>query len=146
WELARARGMPLAGALSRCAVLILHDLAVLFGLGLAASFVNPDPIARGLGWVCAVGLLVLAGLALAPGLLPQRWRGRLRRRAVWLGWWTGRHSFAALGLRLFFFSIIMAYLVAGLWLAGLPQGARGACGVVPLYLLVETVPSVSGLG
>jgi hypothetical protein len=146
WELSRPRGMPLAGALSRCAVLILHDLAVLFTLGLAASFVNPDRIARGLGWVCAAGLLVLAGLALAPRLLPGRWLARLRRRAVWLGWWTWRHSLTALGLRLLFFAIIMAYLATGLWLAGLPQGARGLCGIVPLYLLVETVPSVSGLG
>jgi hypothetical protein len=146
WDLAKARGLSLTSAIGRCVLLALHDLAVLFSLGLGAALLNPDPRVRPLRWVCGVGLPVLAALALALSLLPTRWRRRLAPRADWLDWWGWRHSAALLGLRLPFFVIIAGYVATGLTLAGIPLDTGEVCRVVPLVLLTETLPSISGLG
>jgi hypothetical protein len=145
WDLARARGLPFASALGRCVLLALHDLAVLFGLALAASFVSPEPRPV-LRRVCLVGLLVLAGLAVAVVVLPGHRRARLGQRVDWLAWWRWRHSLTVFGLRLAFFLIIVTYVTAALAVIGLPQGTRDVCGTVPLMLLAEAVPSISGFG
>jgi hypothetical protein len=146
WQLARARGLSLMSAISRCVLLALHDLTVLFSLGLGAALLNPDPWARPLRWVCGGGLVVLAGVALALTLLPMGWRRRLAPRADWLGWWTWRHSATLLGLRLAFFLILVTYVAIGLRLAGIPLEPAAICRVVPLVLLTEMLPSISGLG
>jgi hypothetical protein len=146
WELARARGLSLASALGRCVLLAMHDLAVLFALGLAGSFVDPEPRARPLRWVCLVGLTVLAGVALTVALVPGRWRLPLGQRVDWLAWWRPRHSLAVAGLRVAFFLIIVAYVASALAVIGLPQGPRGVFGTIPQMLLAEALPSVSGFG
>ena len=146
WHLARARGLSLASAIGRCVLMALHDLTVLFSLGLGAALLNPDPRARPLRWVCAVGLLVLAGVALALILFPARWRTRLAPRADWLGWWSWRHSLTLLGLRGAFFLIIAVYVTVGLRLAGFPLEPGAVYRVIPLVLLAEALPSISGLG
>jgi hypothetical protein len=147
WELAPARGLSLAAALGRCVLLLLHDLGVLFGLGLAASFLHGGPLALVLRGICAVGLLVLAGVAVALAAAPGRWRARLGQRVDWFGWWGWRHTLTAVGLRLAFLSIIVVYLAAALWVVGLPQDARGVCGTLPLVVVsMEVVPSVAGFG
>lgn len=146
WELAPARGLSLASALGRCVLLLLHDLGVLFGLGLAASFVHgrpPAPILRG---VCAVGLLVLAGVAVTLAVVPGGWRARLGQRVDWLGWWCWRYSLTTAGLRLVFLLLIVVYLAVALAVVGLPQDARGL-GTLPLVLVtMEVLPSISGFG
>jgi hypothetical protein len=146
WDLARARGLSLASAIGRCVLMMLHDLAVLFSLALAAALVNPDPLARPVRWVCGIGLLVLAGLGLGMKLLPARWRDRLAARADWLGWWTWRHSASLLALRLAFFLIIVLYVTVGLRVAGISAGPDVVYRVIPLVLLSEILPSMSGLG
>jgi hypothetical protein len=146
WELAKSCGLSLAATLGRCVVMVLHDLALIFALGLTAALLNPDPGIRRLRWVGAIGLLVLAGVALSLSLFAPRWRRRLGQRADWLGWWSWRHSVTLLGFRLAFLSIIILYLALALPLAGVSLEPQAVYQVLPLQLLSEAIPSISGLG
>ncbi len=146
WHLSRAQEQPLAAALARCAVLALHDLAVLLGLGLAAALVNSDPRVQPLRWVCGSGFILMTALNLGMTWLPPRWR---QRRARWAGWvqgWSWRDSLTLAGLRLVLFVLLGTYVVVGLGLIGIGPSTHIATGVVPLSLVAEAMPSVSGLG
>jgi hypothetical protein len=144
WGLARAQGTTLVGALGRCLLLAVHDVAVLLSLGLAGSMLIDTTIARGIMGFCAIGLSVLLILGLLAFLFPGRWIGGWQ---LWPGSWTWGHSLRLSGLRVIYYAIILAAVGVGLEVAPVPVGWQAVFGAVPVALLADGLPiSVSGLG
>lgn len=149
WELARVQGTPLVGALGRCVLLAVHDVAVLLTLGLAGSLLIDAPIARGIMGFCAVGLTSLLGIGLLAYFFPRWWRERRANggRQLWPDSWTWRRSLRLSGLRGIYYAIILAAVALGLEVAPIPLGRPVVLGAVPVVLLADGLPiSVSGLG
>jgi hypothetical protein len=149
WELARAQGIAVVAALSRCLLLAMHDVAVLLTLGLAGSWWIDSSIGRGISVFCAIGLAALLCAGVLARLLPGRWRDRwtVGRWRLWPGSWTWSHSLRLCGLRGIYFSIILAAVLLGLEVAPVPSSPEVAFGAVPVVLLADGLPiSISGLG
>jgi hypothetical protein len=149
WELARAQGTTLVGALGRCLLLAVHDVAVLLTLGLAGSMLIDTKIARGIMGFCAIGLAALLSAGLLASLFPHRWRERwtIGGRRLWPGSWTWGRSLRLSGLRGIYYAIILAAVGVGLEVAPVPVGRQVVFGAVPVVLLADGLPiSVSGLG
>jgi hypothetical protein len=149
WELARAQGTSMVGALGRCLLLAVHDVAVLLTLGLVGSLLIDTTIARGIVGFCAISLAVLLGVGLLASLLPHKWRERwtIGGRRLWPGSWTWGRSLRLSGLRGIYYAIILAAVGVGLEVAPVPLGRQVVFGAVPVVLLADGLPiSVSGLG
>jgi hypothetical protein len=149
WELARAQGTTLVGALGRCLLLAVHDVAVLLTLGLAGSLWIDSTMARGIIGFCVIGLAALLSAGLLASLLPRRWRERwtIGGRRLWPGSWTWGRSLRLSGLRVIYYAIILAAVGLGLEVAPVPVGRQVVFGAVPVVLLADGLPiSVSGLG
>jgi hypothetical protein len=149
WELARAQGTTIVGALGRCLLLAVHDVGVLLTLGLAGSLWIDSAIGRGIRAFCAIGLAALLSIGLLASWFPNRWRERwtIGRRRLWPGSWTWGRSLQLSGLRGVYYSIILAAVALGLEVAPVPSGRGVVFGAVPIVLLADGLPiSVSGLG
>ncbi len=147
WKLAEAQDQSLVAALSRCFLLLLHDLGVLFTLGLVGWMIHPSPSAY-VPIFLGGGLAMMAGAVLVWKCLPAARQTRIRRTrfGMWLEWWTWQHS-ARLGFwRLAYYGIILIYAALALRLCGIALDAGEVCGVIPLVMLADALPSVSGLG
>jgi hypothetical protein len=146
WRLGRLCGMTLGASLGRVVLLALHDVAVLLGFALVGALVLARPRSPAIAAACAGSLLGLAMIALLLKRLPPRWRGWLPQRGSFLDWWGRRHSLTLLGLRLGFFLILWLYVALALRVCGIGEDGRVLGGAVPMALLFELVPSISGLG
>jgi hypothetical protein len=148
WQLARIQNASLLASLSRCVLLAVHDLAVLLALGLAASLLDPAPQTRLIPIALASVLAVFVLLAATWRMLPDGRRQRLvqTRWGNWLGWWRWRHSIVLCGLRLVYFGIMVVYAGTALRMCGIVRDLEVVCGTIPLVLLVDALPSVSGFG
>jgi hypothetical protein len=147
WKLARIQNLSRVGSLSRCVLLALHDLMLLLVLSLAGTLIDP----AGTRWLAhaLIGALAgLTGLALTWRLLPNRLRARIlsSRWGNWIGWWRWRHSLVLFLLRLVYFGIMGLYAVVGLRMCGIAHPVEVLCSAVPLVLLADALPSVSGFG
>jgi hypothetical protein len=148
WNMARAQEVPLASALSRCVLLVLHDAGVLIGLALIGVLACQVEEATARVWILVAGLGVLGSLALAFWLLPLGLRERIAGTnwGLWLGWWTWRHSFRLVILRVVYYGLIVAYAVLALEHCDIDLEFRVIFGVIPLVLLADSLPSISGFG
>lgn len=148
WNVARTQKIPVLSALGGCLILALHDLVVLLSLGLAGTLANTDRRAALLRPVCGVALMVLATLLGGWKLLPGRWHERIQqtRLGSWLRFWSWRDSLLLVLLRLGYYGIMLLYAVVALNVCGVGLDGRKVAGVVPLVLLADALPSVSGFG
>jgi hypothetical protein len=149
WRMARARGVSLVSALSRFVLLAYHDVAVLLSVGLLGAWISMDSRLRSTEIFCAVGLAIVAGLAVSVRIMPVNWRRRavLTRWGAWLGTWSWSRSVRLCGLRAVNFAISMLYAVVALSICGVRADPKTLCSAIPLIQLSEGLPiTVSGLG
>lgn len=148
WRLAQAQEQSLLASLSRCFLLMLHDLAVLLMLALAGSLVYPFPRTTLIPAALGSGLGVLATVIIAWRFLSEERRQRIRqtRWGLWLAWWTWSHSGRLLLWRTAYYMIILMYAALALRTVGINLEPGAICGVVPMVMLADSLPSVSGLG
>jgi hypothetical protein len=149
WKLAQAQDIPLLGALGRCVLLGLHDVAVLLSLGLLGALLSTDARAPAIRISCTASLIGLFGLAVFVMYMPSTWRLRLQasRWGAWLGWWTWGRSVRLCILRGGYYGLIIIYAATALPLCGVYLDYGVVFSVIPLVLLADGLPiSASGLG
>jgi len=148
WKLARIQNASLLASLSRCVLLAVHDLVLLLVLGLIGTMIDPAPPSGFIPIILAAALGGVAVLGLTWKLLPANRRERIvhTRWGHWLAWWQWRHSLVLCLLRLVYFGIMIAYAAVALPMCGIVRDTEVICGAIPLVLLVDALPSVSGFG
>jgi Lysylphosphatidylglycerol synthase TM region len=151
WRLAGVQKTSLVSSLSRCVLLAMHDLALLLALAFIGTLIDSRssrPYRALLLTVLAGVLASLVMIILLWKILPPGPRQRMisTRWGNWLAWWQLRHSVVLFLLRLVYFGIQVIYAAVGLRVSGISRAFSMFCGVVPLVLLADAVPSVSGLG
>jgi hypothetical protein len=149
WELARAQGTTFVGALGRCLLLAVHDVAVLLTLGLIGSWLIDTTVGRSIMGFCAIGLTALLGVGVLAYFSPSWWRERqtIGGKQYWPRTWTWGRSLRLSGLRGIYYAIILAAVALGLEVAPVHERWQVVVGVVPVVLLADGLPiSVSGLG
>jgi len=148
WAMARYQATSFLAALSRSVVLAYHDLVVLFGLGLLGSMLANHPRAIFVQWFCSIGLAGLGAIALVLVLLPPSQKGRIKqtRFGAWLDDWSWGRSVRLALLRGVYFAILMIYAGVGLEVCGVDVDLMVVVSTIPLVLVADALPSVSGLG
>lgn len=148
WNVAKLQRMSLLTTLSRGLVLMWHDGVVLLGGGLLGAIFSPSPRAPYIRVFCAVLLALLLIIAVIRAALPDDLRKRARRTRLGAGLkdWTWRHTVKLLGLRVVYYAILGLYAGAALRICGIPTDFATTLAGVPLVLLADALPSVSGLG
>jgi len=149
WGMARAQHTSVRSALARAVAVSLHDIVILFSLGLVGSSLSDDPVAEDAGQVCAIALGVIAIVLLTYWLLPGKWHEALQE-SKWGAWtkaWSWRRSGILVGLRLVHFSLILTYAGIGLSWSGVPLDAAVVASAIPLVVLIDGLPiGISGIG
>lgn len=148
WDLARIQQVSLLSMLTRSALLAYHDVAVLLSLGLLGSFLTDDPHVEKVRWFCGVGLCLIGSAALIPLCLPERYKLRLRHTR-WAGWtesWSWGRSARLGSARVVYFFILVLYAAVALEICGISLDFRVVLSTIPLVMLADGLPSVSGLG
>jgi hypothetical protein len=148
WDIARRQGVGLLSTLTRSALLAYHDVAVLLALGLLGTLLSDDPRVDKVRWFCGVGLCLIGIAALLPLLLPQRYKLRLQhtRGGAWLESWSWRRSARLALARVVYFFILVLYAAVALEICGISLDFRVVLSTIPLVMLADGLPSVSGLG
>jgi len=148
WAMARYQATSLLAALARPVILAYHDLLVLFSLGLLGSLLAGNHELIVVRWTCSVGLVGLGAIALVLRLLPPKQKGRLKqtRFGAWLDDWSWGHSIRLALLRGIYFAILMVYAGVGLEVCGVNVDLMVVVSTIPLVLVADALPSVSGLG
>jgi hypothetical protein len=148
WDLARAQGVSLLSTLSRSVLLACHDVAVLLSMGLLGALLSNDPRVEAVRWFCGVGLCLIGIAALVPLVLPLRYKLRLRHTR-WGGWmesWSWGRSARLAAARVVYFFILVVYGAVALEICGIELDFRVVLSTIPLVMLADGLPSVSGLG
>ncbi len=148
WDLARTQHVSLLSTLTRSALLAYHDVAVLLSLGLAGSLLTSDPHVGKVRWFCVLGLALIGTAALVPLLLPARYKLRLRsmRWANWTEFWSWGRSTRLAATRVVYFLILVVYAAVALEICGISLDFRVVLSTIPLVMLADGLPSISGLG
>jgi len=150
WNISRFQDIKLLSALSRSVVLAFHDLTVLLSVGLVGSLLVTDPPRQvvAVRIISAVGLSGLIGLAVFFALLPAATRERVQhtRWGVWLIDWSWPRSSKLAWQRLVYFGILITYGGIALYLCGIPVDSLVVISTLPVALLADALPSVSGIG
>jgi hypothetical protein len=148
WGLARLQQTGLMRMLARSVLLAYHDIVVLLALGLFGSLWSDDPRIEHLRLYLALALAGALALGAIIGSLPDEVRAKLRKkgtRSLLDGWSLGR-SLRLVPLRVVYFSILLVYAAVALEICRIPVDGQVVLSTVPLVLLADGLPSVSGLG
>ncbi len=148
YGLTRSQGISVVVGLSRIVVLAYHDLVVLFGLGLIGSAMCSHPVTKYIGLFSGIGLSALLAVPVIGVLLPVSARKRMVK-ARWIPWlesWSLRRSCWLTILRVGYYSILIFYAVVAFQICQIQVGQVLALSTVPMVLLADALPSVSGLG
>jgi hypothetical protein len=110
--------------------------------------IDPAPETRIIPMMLGGILAVIAGAAVSWRFLPADRRERILQThwGNWLAWWRWRHSLMLLLLRLVYFGIMIIYGGVALRMCGVARDFDVLCGMIPLVLLADALPSVSGFG
>jgi hypothetical protein len=148
WNVARLQGSSLITTFSRSLLLLYHDAFLLMSAGLIGSLLSDRPLAVQLRVVCGAALALLAGGAGLLALLPASQRNRFQqtRWGAWLDSWTWRRSLRLLALRTVYYAILGLYATLALRICRLGVDYATILSTIPLVLVADTLPSISGLG
>jgi len=115
---------------------------------MAGSLMTDHPQVMPVRWFCAVGLFLIGMGALAPFVLPARFRQRLRhtRWGAWTEFWSWRRSAVLTLARVVYFFILVVYAAVALEVCQIALDFRVVLSTIPLVMLADGLPSVSGLG
>lgn len=148
WGMARTQRTGMLRMLSRTVLLAYHDIVVLLGIGLFGSLWSDNARVDQLRPYLAaafVGALVFGAVI---WMLPDEVRAKLRKkgaRSLLDGWSLGR-SVQLVPLRIVYFGIIVVYGAVALEICRIPVDRHVVASTIPLVLLADGLPSVSGLG
>ena len=148
FNLAQTQGISVVSGLSRILMLAYHDLVVLFGLGFTGSVISSHPDTTYISLFSGIGLLTLLAVPVIGVLLPVSARDRLVR-SRWIPWlesWSLWRSCWLTILRVAYYSILIFYAAAAFRICQIQVGKVLALSTVPMVLLADALPSVSGLG
>lgn len=150
WNVSRMQRISLLSTISRSVVLAYNDLIVLLSVGfLGALLVNdrPTQIQAAL-IVCVLGLSGLMAVGVVFSLLPDKIRRRVQgtRWGAWLVDWNWRRTCRLIGQRLVYFGILIGYGGIAFFICGIPVDTFVVISTLPLVLLADALPSVSGIG
>jgi hypothetical protein len=148
WNVARLQENSLISTLSRGILLLYHDALVLMSAGLAAALLSHGSRAPYIRAFCGISLACLLAVPVVLARLPASRRMWLRqtRWGAGLDGWTWRRSAGLLLLRTAYYSILGLYAVAALRIGRIDVDLATALAGVPLVLLADALPSISGLG
>jgi hypothetical protein len=148
WDMAHLQQTTLLSTLSRSVLLAFHDVVVLLGLGLLGSLLTDDPKVDSVRKFCLVGLLLLGGLAIVPNLLGEhnRQRWKQSRWGAWIESWSWRRSGQLLLVRVVYFLVLVVYAAVALKICRVDLDPRVVLSTIPLVMLADGLPSISGLG
>lgn len=148
WDIAKSQRTGVVSCLSRMLILAYHDLLVLFGLALLGSIMVLQPRIAGLRTFAATGLLVLLLLPVIANMLPvtvlqrtvpARWRSQVDG-------WSLSQSFTLALLRIAYYLILVVYAAMALHFCRIHVNSLVVLSTIPMVLLADGLPSVSGLG
>jgi hypothetical protein len=148
YGLARAQGISVVSGLARILMLAYHDLVVLFGLGFIGSVISSHPVTNYISIFSGIGLLTLLAVPVIGALLPVSARDRLLR-SRWIPWlesWSLWRSCSLAILRVAYYSILIFYAVVAFQICQIQVGQVLALSTIPMVLLADALPSISGLG
>ncbi len=148
WTVSRRLNVTFLSTISRTVLLLFHDLLVLTSLGLLASLPSVDPRLRYARLFCLLSVVVLTGAAVLFNVLPQAWH-RYLNRTKWGAWsesWDLRRSITLLFLRTVYFGILIVYAVFAFRVCRIELDILVIFSTIPLVLVADGLPSVSGLG
>ncbi len=146
WAAAKLQDAGVVRMLSRSVVLAYHDVFVLVGLGFLGSLLTDDPRVQRLQPFLAAALVGIVFVAFLVWAMPN-WLQRYWKSAeVLLSDWSVRKSLVLVPLRCVYFAILLIYAVAALEIVRIPVDSRVVFGTVPLVMLADGLPSISGLG
>jgi hypothetical protein len=148
WGMARAQRSFLRSTLTRAVLVSYHDVAILVTIGLLGSFLSDHPVALAARQFCVGTLAVVLFLAVFVAFMPRSWQ-QAWQESKWGAWsnaWNWGRSLILFGLRLTYFSCIIGYAGIGLALCGVPLDVGVVTSTIPLVVLIDGLPSASGLG
>jgi hypothetical protein len=148
WDLARIQQVSLLSTLARSALLAYHDVAVLLSLGLLGSFLTDDVRVQHVRWFCGLGVCLTGIAALFMLALPERYKLRLQhmRWSAWTKSWSWRRSARLAIARVVYFLVLVVYAAVALEICGIVLDFRVVLSTIPLVMLADGLPSISGLG
>jgi Lysylphosphatidylglycerol synthase TM region len=148
WGFARVQQTSVARMLSRTVVLIYHDILVLLMMGAVGAIASGDEQVRRIRPLIALGLFATFAVGLVFwSFASKQWlRVRQNGSASLLQDWSIRRSLQLIPLRICYFLIFVVYAAVALRICRLPVDHRVVLGSIPLVLLADGLPSVSGLG
>jgi hypothetical protein len=134
--------------LSRTIVLAYYDFVVLLGLGFAGSLLSDDPRIERIRLVVAAAFSIALAIALAVWFLPDALRKKLSGTKLGeaLTGWSLSRSLRLIPLRCVYFSIFAVYAAVALESCHVPVDHMVVASTIPLVLLADTIPTISGLG
>lgn len=145
---AEAQQASVLTTLSRSLLLAYHDALVLLSLGLLGALLTSHPSGAVPRVVCLVGVGLLLLVATIPRWLSAERKLRFRdtRWGQALADWTFGRSIELAWRRAVYFGFQVVYAAAALAICDVPVDALVVLGTIPLVLLADGLPSISGLG
>ena len=148
WRMARDQRSDFMPAVSRTVLLAYHDLLVLLSFGLLGAVLGTHKFAVHARSSCLAGLTALLSLGIFPYFLGLRFRQRLQQ-TKWGAWWVGwtwNNTRRLLACRAVYYLILTVYGGAAFSIGGLAVNYTTVLSTIPLVLLADALPSISGLG
>lgn len=148
WGMAKLQNTSFLSALSRSVLLAYHDLFVLLTAGLIGATFGEDPRLARIQMICSVGLGILLAVTGGLFLVCKRY-GRWIRRTKWGAWidsWSWRRSLQLSVLRVIYFGTLVFYASLALRICRIAVDWKVAVSAIPVVLLADGLPSVTGLG
>jgi hypothetical protein len=148
WGFARLQQTSVARMLARSVVLAYHDVLVLLTMGSVGALASDnEQVARSQKFI-TIGLCATLAVGILFWLFARRREtksGSNESRPL-LEDWSIRRSLQLIPLRICYFGILLIYAAIALRLCKLPVDHRTILSTIPLVLLADGLPSVSGLG
>jgi len=148
WNVARHQGGSLVATASRGILLLYHDGVILISAGFVGAWFSTSGPAPGIRIFCGTALALLLGLAAVVTLSPASLRHRFQntRWGNWLVAWTWRHSLRLFLLRIVYYAVVGMYATLALRICGVYEDHATVLSTIPLVLVADSLPSISGLG
>jgi len=148
WNVARHQGGSLVTTASRGILLLYHDGVILISAGFIGAWFSTSPRAPSIRVFCGAALVLLLGIAAVVTLSPVSLRHRFQntRWGNWLGDWTWRHSLRLFLLRIVYYAVLGLYATLALRICGVYKDHATVLSTIPLVLVADSLPSISGLG
>jgi hypothetical protein len=146
WMAAKTQNTSVVRMLARCVILMYHDVVVLLALGLFGSWMSNDSRVVPLRPWLAIALAAAAAIAVVVWAVPTLAQRFWSRAESVVAEWSIKRSLMLIPMRVIYFGILVVYAAAALAICHVPADRHVVLSTVPLVMLADGLPSVSGLG